>query len=96
MPGESRTIRVEFFGIPRARAGVSETSVELTSDASTFAAVLANLATRFPDFGTQCVMSDTLGDGFAANVAGERFLRSGQDLISAGDTLLIFSADAGG
>jgi molybdopterin converting factor small subunit len=96
MAGKSRTITVEFFGIPRARAGVAETSVDLTTDTITFAAVLANLADRFPVFGAQCIIANQLSDGLAANVHGERFLHAQDDLIRAGETLLIFSADAGG
>jgi molybdopterin converting factor small subunit len=96
MLGKSRTIRIEFFGIPRARAGVPATTVEFTNDTISLAAVLADLARRFPEFGAQCVKADRLGDGLAANVEGERFLHSGDELIQDGDTLLIFSADAGG
>jgi molybdopterin converting factor small subunit len=96
MSGQPRTIRIEFFGIPRARAGVAETSIELTNDTVPFASVLADLARQFPGFATQCMHANSLGDGIAANVGGERFLFSGEDAVSAGDTVLIFSADAGG
>ena len=96
MPGTSRTILIEFFGIPRARAGVSETTIEISEETVTLGAVLAHLAARFPALAVECIVGEELRDGFAANLRGERFLRAPSEILTAGDTLLIISADAGG
>lgn len=96
MAPDWRTIRVEFYGIPRARAGVAETTIGFAGDAVTFAYVLQKLAARFPALATDCLSGDGLRDGYAANLGGMKFVRGPEDRLSAGDTLLIFSADAGG
>ena len=43
-------IQVEFFGIPRARAGIEKT----TANGSCLGEVLAELATRFPELAETC------------------------------------------
>ena len=85
-------IVVEFFGIPRARAGVERTSVEATS----LGEVLAKLAGRFPEFGQECLTGSQLRAGFLANLRGERFVLDPALPLVDGDSLLILSADAGG
>lgn len=87
---------VEFYGIPRARAGVAETTVELPGPTATLAEVLQRLGTDFPKLGAECIAGNTLREGYAASVGGERFIRSPGERLHAGETLLVISADAGG
>lgn len=96
MTSGNRTVRVEFYGIPRARTGVSESTVEMDGDSTTVENVLSQLAARFPSLGRDCLDRNELREGFAANVQGERFVRHKEEILRAGETLLIFSADAGG
>ncbi|HUQ68775.1 MAG TPA: hypothetical protein VM165_04585, partial [Planctomycetaceae bacterium] len=61
-------VRVELFGIVRARAGVAAT----TAVGKTLGDVLANLATRFPTLAETCIDGRRLRPGFTANLGGER------------------------
>ncbi|MDX1944770.1 MAG: MoaD/ThiS family protein [Pirellulaceae bacterium] len=89
------TIRVEFFGIARQRAGVAMASIELPADA-TLAGVFAELSARLPGFGDGCLRNGQLAPTLAANLGGERFVTDPSTPINPGDCLLILSADAGG
>ena len=43
------SIRVEFYGIPRSRAGVEFTLVDFEQDGIPLGELLGNLSRRFPD-----------------------------------------------
>lgn len=86
-------IRVEFFGVPRARAGVSVATVE----AGTLGDALAALVQPFPEFGRTCLdASGALAPACLANINGARFTRDGGAALAEGDTILLLSADVGG
>jgi len=85
-------VNIEFYGIPRSRAGTADAMAEGT----TLGEVLCNLARQFPDFAADCIVNDSLVDGYAANLNGQRFVRDPQTPIDDGDSLLILSSDAGG
>ena len=89
-------IHVEFFGIPRARAGVASHSVELPGTVASLADVLSVLTERLPEFAAACLQKDRLRPGFVASVDGGTFGRQLDMLIRDGQTLLILSTDAGG
>lgn len=89
-------MRVEFFGIPRARAGVADTVIPLTRDEIELSELLATLSQRFPELSRECFNDQSIRDGFSANINGRRFIRKPDDRIKAGETVLLFSADAGG
>jgi molybdopterin converting factor small subunit len=82
---------VEFLGIPRERAGVSE--MEL--DAETFGQVLGELSARCPGLG-DLITPDGLHPSITANLNGDEFVTSLDTRLGADDRLLILSADAGG
>jgi molybdopterin converting factor small subunit len=82
---------VEFLGIPRQRAGVSELEIE----AGTLGQLLSNLKRRFPSF-AEFVVEDRLGPSLAANLNGDRFVSDPDTPLRAEDCVLILSADAGG
>jgi molybdopterin converting factor small subunit len=84
-------MRVEFLGIPRERAGVSE--LELQAD--TLGQLLAVLADRFPSFG-ELVAADRLRPSFVANLNGDEFVSDPRTQLTDRDCVLILSADAGG
>lgn len=83
---------VEFYGIPRARAGTARTSVE----ADDLGAALRTLADRLPEFGATCVDGERLRPGYVANLDGERFVVDPRTPLLAEVSLLILSTDAGG
>lgn len=88
-------IRVEFYGIPRSRAGVSNTTVACRGDAR-LRDVLATLAARFPGLAADCLNGSCLRAGYVANLGGERFVTDPSTPLQPGDCLLIMSAEAGG
>jgi molybdopterin converting factor small subunit len=82
---------VEFLGIPRERAGISEIEV----DAATLGQLLGTLVTRCP--GLRDLMSgDGLHPSVVANLNGDEFVSDLSTRLAAQDRLLILSADAGG
>ena len=84
-------MRVEFLGIPRERAGVPE----LELDAETLGQLLVVLERKFPSL-RGIVDSGRLSPACRANLNGDRFVSDPRTRFSAGDCLLILSADAGG
>lgn len=84
-------VRVEFLGISRERAGVPE----LELDAETLGQLLAALERRVPSL-TGVIDAGRLHSSFRANLNGDRFVSDPLTRLSAGDSLLILSADAGG
>jgi molybdopterin converting factor small subunit len=84
-------MRVEFFGIPRERAGIAEFELQ----AETLGQLLNVLAVRLPRF-SEVVQSGRLRSPFLANLNGDRFISDPATRLSESDYVLILSADAGG
>ena len=84
-------MRVEFFGIPRERAGIAEFELQ----AETLGQLLNVLAVRFPSF-SEVVQSGSLRSPFLANLNGDRFISDPATRLSESDYVLILSADSGG
>ena len=87
------SVRIEFYGIPRERAGVG--AIEL-SGVSTLGDVLRTLTTRLPALAAHCFEHDRMKAGYLANLNGESFTTDPAFPVRAGDAVLILSADAGG
>ncbi len=85
-------VTVELFGIPRARAGVSQT----LANGSTLGEVFLDLAQRFPALGEACIQGGSLKAGYTANLRGEKFVTDPTTKLNDGDTILLLSIDAGG
>jgi molybdopterin converting factor small subunit len=84
-------MHVEFLGIPRQRAGVSEIEVQ----ADTLGQLLGILSARIPSF-SELINVDRLHSALVANLNGERFISDPQTPLRQDDSVLILSADAGG
>ena len=84
-------MHVEFFGVPRERAGVSE--LELHAD--TLGQLLGTLAERMPSL-SEIIQRDRLHPAFVANLNGDQFVTDPHTPLSADYFVLILSADAGG
>jgi molybdopterin converting factor small subunit len=82
---------VEFLGIPRERAGISEMELE----AETFGQVLGELSARCPGL-SDLISPEGLHPSIAANLNGDEFVTSLDTRLATDDRLLILSADAGG
>jgi molybdopterin converting factor small subunit len=88
-------MRVEFYGVTRERAGVSELEVE----AETLGQLLGTLASQFPSFDrliTRDGQGSRLHPAFAANLNGDQFVSDPATRLQSSDSVLILSADAGG
>jgi molybdopterin converting factor small subunit len=84
-------MHVEFLGVPRQRAGISELEV----DANTLGQLLGTLATQIPAT-REFIAVDRLHPSFVANLNGDRFVSDPETQLGEDDCLLILSADAGG
>jgi molybdopterin converting factor small subunit len=84
-------MQVEFFGVPRERAGVSQLEVQ----AETLGQLLGQLAARMPSL-SDIIQRDRLHPAFAASLNGDRFVSDPDTPLASTDCVLILSADAGG
>ena len=85
-------VAVEFFGIPRARAGTATAMAQ----GANLGDVLADLVRQFPLLREACIDGRELRAGYIANVGAERFVTSSETPLREGDTVLLMSLDAGG
>jgi len=85
-------VRIELFGLARARAGIAST----TADGATLGDVLADLARRYPALAEACIDGRRLRPGFTANLGGDRFVTAPETKLADGDVVLLLSLDAGG
>jgi molybdopterin converting factor small subunit len=82
---------VEFLGIPRERAGLSDLEVE----AQTLGQLWGTLAARFPGL-RELMTADGLHPSIAANLNGDEFVSDPALRLAEDDHVLLISADAGG
>jgi len=86
------TVIVEFFGVPRLRAGRAELEVP----AGTIAATLAAVSQSCPALADLVEVGGRLAPHYRLSLNSERFLCDLDHLLLPGDRLLLLSADAGG
>jgi len=88
-------MHVEFFGVPRQRAGLSS----LEMNAETLGQLLTTLESRIPSLG-KFISTDGQGShlhpAFVANLNGDQFVSDPRTPLAQTDHVLILSADAGG
>jgi molybdopterin converting factor small subunit len=82
---------VEFFGIPRERAGICRLEVQ----ANTLGQLLGVLASQVPSLGS-LLGAEGLNPACVANLNGDRFVSDIATPLRESDCVLILSADAGG
>ena len=82
---------VEFLGIPRQRAGISEVEIE----AETLGQLFGELAVRYPAL-AELISADRLHPSVVANLNGDVFVSDPTIRLDEADRVLILSADAGG
>lgn len=85
-------ITVEFYGMPRARAGQTEIQVSAT----TIGEALAAIVKACPALKDLRQMDGSLAPQYLLSVDGEPFVVNATRTLQAGDRLLLLSADMGG
>jgi molybdopterin converting factor small subunit len=82
---------IEFFGIPRQRAGVPK----LELHASNLGELLAAVAARLPTL-AEFITADRLHSTLVANLNGDHFISDPATPLVNDDCVIILSADVGG
>jgi molybdopterin synthase sulfur carrier subunit len=85
-------VTVEFFGIPRLRAGRAELSVA----AGTVAELLAAVERACPGLAGLVQADGRLAPHYLLSNNGQHFVTDVCQALKPGDRLLLLSADAGG
>ncbi len=86
------SITVEFFGVPRLRAGIASVTLE----AGTVKEALLKSSQLLPDWADHCLEEGNLKPEYLMNINGIHFCKDENEKMESGDSLLIFSADVGG
>ncbi len=85
-------VTVEFYGIPRQRAGRAEVVVS----AGTLAEVLAEVERACPSLGSVTQSNGRMASSYLLSVGGQQFVSDLTQPVRTGERLLLLSADAGG
>jgi molybdopterin converting factor small subunit len=85
-------VTVEFYGVPRARAGRKELAVR----AATAGDALDAVGERCPALGGLRTPEGRLAPQYLLSLEGERFVTDLAEPLRPGARLLLLSADAGG
>ncbi len=90
-------IRVELFGMARMACGRRHVAVEVPGVA-VLADVVAAVAHACPELVGHVILEDLSGlqESYTFNLNGTAFLTGGRLQLKQGDTLLLFSSQAGG
>ena len=103
MTGAAKTIKdkvkitVELFGMARIACGKRRLSIETTADGS-IPTVVAALADACPELVGKAIREDlgALLESYTFNLNGTSFIDEAAFELKTGDTLLLFSSQAGG
>jgi len=88
---DTPTVTVEFYGMPRQRAG----RTEITLQARTLGELLLAVQTACPDL-TLLEADGRIVPHIRVSLGGQRFLTDTAEELLPGERVLILSADAGG
>lgn len=91
------TVQVELFGLARLACGRCQVTLDLPCNA-TLAEIMAALATACPALVGLAIRDDLSGlyESYVINVNGLQFIAHDWVALHSGDTLLLFSSQAGG
>ena len=89
---DERRVTIEFFGIPRQRAGCAALAVEAT----TVRELLAQVEQACPGLMGILKKDGQLSPHYLVSIEGRQFLTDMDQSLCPGDRLVLLSADAGG
>ena len=90
------SVSVEFFGIPRQRAGRAIVELDTDQGSTCLGDVLLQLAQMFPALAKECFEGQRLQPGYVASLGGRQFVSAPETVLEPGESLLIMSNDSGG
>ena len=85
-------VTIEFYGIPRQRAG----RAELTVPAGTVTELLTSVERACPGLAGLRQMDGRLSPHYLLSIDGQQFVTDVHQALRPGERLLLLSADAGG
>jgi molybdopterin converting factor small subunit len=85
-------VRIELYGVPRLRAGVQAVDVH----ASTIGDALLQLQRAYPQLEPDVLTGGKLNAAYVVAIDGGALTRDPQVPLSAGDTLVLLTSQAGG
>ncbi len=93
----SIVVRVELFGRARMLCGRTWVEVEVARRAEV-AAITSALAASCPELVGEAIREDRMGlrESYTFNLTGTSFICDGPTALNAGDSVLLFSSQAGG
>ena len=89
---EKVSVTVEFYGIPRQRAGCAE----LVLEAETVGELLEKIQEECPGLKGLVSEQGWWPKEYLLSINGERFVSGLEELLKSGERILLLSADAGG
>jgi molybdopterin converting factor small subunit len=89
---ETGTVTIEFYGIPRQRAGRAELAVR----AGTIEELLGAVQQACPQLANLRLADGRLSPHYLLSIEGDGFVNDGARVLAPGDRVLLLSADAGG
>lgn len=97
VPTTAVMVQIELFGLAQLACGRRQVLLELPCDATIISIVTA-LATACPALVGLAIRDDlsSFYESYVMNLNGLQFLTAGRVQLHAGDTLLLFSSQAGG
>ena len=87
---------MELYGIPRQRAGTELMCVTVGPEGIRLCDIFAELTRQSPGLADACFDQGALRTEYLASIDGETFVTDSQVMVLPGQSLLLFSADAGG
>jgi len=85
-------IAIEFYGVPRLRAGTALFRLE----ASTVGQALREVGRVFPALEGSVLRQGMIHEVYKLSLNGDRFVSDPETPLTDGDVLLLLSADVGG
>ncbi len=85
-------IHIEFYGVPRLRAGVPRLSLEGVNVGEAIDA----MALACPSLSVHVFRGGSVHPAYRLSLNGERFVSDRATPLNDGDTLMLLSADVGG
>jgi molybdopterin converting factor small subunit len=96
MTRSDTVMRVEFFGLARKYAGVSQFDLQMNENRTTLGDLIEQLQSGMPQLVDRCFVDREIAAGFIVNLDGKRFVRDNRTDLADSQNVFLMSIDAGG